>query len=320
MGERRKRALIIGIGGQDGSHLAEFLLDRDYEVHGTHRRSSVPNLERIEHIRDRVTLHTADLADGASLFQAFIDVEPDELYALGALSHVKTSFEVPEYAADVTGVGCLRLLEIARRVKPSVRIYQAGSSEQFGCNPAVPTNEDSAFAPASPYAVSKCFAFWTVKNYRESYGLHASTGLLFNHEGPRRGVDFVTRKITMGLAAIVHGRADTLVLGNLDACRDWGWAPDFVRAMWMMLQQDEPSDYVIATGRTHSVRDFLDHAFDHVGLDWHDHVTTDPRYFRPVDPPVLLGDASKARRELGWEPEVSFAELVRLMVDSDLKG
>lgn len=311
------RALITGITGQDGSYLAEHLLSLGYEVHGTLRRSSLPNTERLVGLD--VHLHHADLTDATGLAGVIAESDPDEVYNLGALSDVRVSFETPEFSGNVTGLGCARMLELIRRMKPEARFYQAGSSEMFGMCPKVPTSEGDPFLPASPYAAAKVYAHHMTQNYRDSYGMFAVNGVLFNHESERRGVEFVTRKITLGLADIVHGRADTLVLGNLDAMRDWGHARDYVRAMHLMLQQDEPTDYVIATGETHSVREFLDEAFGLAELDWHRYVKTDPKFYRPVDPPVLLGDASKARDMLGWQPDVSFRELVRLMVESDLK-
>jgi GDPmannose 4,6-dehydratase len=313
------RALITGITGQDGSYLAEFLLEEGYEVHGTIRRTSLPNTDRLDGFRDQLHLHHADLTDATGLAGVIAEADPDEVYNLGALSDVRISFETPEFSGNVTGLGCARMLELLRTMKPETRFYQAGSSEMFGENPNTPTSETDAFHPVSPYAVAKVYAHGITKVYRESYGMFAANGVLFNHESERRGVDFVTRKITLGLADIVAGRADDLVLGNLDAKRDWGHARDYVRAMWLILHADEPSDYVIATGETHSVREFLQIAFDMVGLDWHRYVKTDPKFYRPVDPPVLLGDASKAQTLLGWEPHVRFEELVRLMVESDLK-
>lgn len=313
------RALIVGINGQDGSYLAEFLLEQGYEVHGTIRRSSLPNLQRLEGIRDRLTLHYADLSDATALAGVLSDGVWDEVYNLGALTDVRVSFDTPEYTGDITGLGCTRLLELLRQVNPAAKFYQAGSSEMFGMNPDVPTNEQSRFHPASPYAAAKVYAHNMVVNYRESYGVFAANGILFNHESERRGVEFVTRKITLGLADIVAGRADQIVLGNLDAERDWGHSRDYVRAMHMILQADDPSDYVIATGEAHSVREFLEVAFGLAGLDWRGYVSTDSRFYRPSDPPLLLGDASKAQHELGWKPEVGFEELVRLMVEADLK-
>lgn len=314
------RALITGINGQDGSYLAEFLLAKGYEVHGTIRRSSLPNTERLSGFQNRLVLHHADLTDATGLARVIAAVVPDEVYNLAALSDVRVSFDTAEYSGDVTGLGVTRLLELLRDLAPRARFYQAGSSEMFGDNPNVPTDETDEFHPCSPYAVAKVYAHHMTKLYREAYGMFATNGVLFNHESERRGAGFVTRKITLGLADIVAGRTDTLVLGNLEAKRDWGHARDFVRAMWLMLQQDEPGDYVVATGRTHSVKEFLEAAFGSVNRRWQDYVLTDSRYYRPVDPPVLLGDATKARRELGWEPEISFDELVRLMVDADLKA
>jgi GDPmannose 4,6-dehydratase len=314
-----RSALIVGITGQDGSYLAELLLDKGYEVHGTIRRSSSPNTDRLEGFAERLHLHHADLTDASSLARVVRESQPDEVYNLGALSDVRVSFDVPEFSGDVTGLGCVRLLEVLRQERPQARFYQAGSSEMFGTNPNVPTDERGEFRPASPYACAKAYAHHMTVNYRDSYGMFACNGILFNHESERRGEGFVTRKITKGIADIVHGRAESLVLGNLTSSRDWGHARDFVRAMWLMLQQDDPGDYVVATGWTWTVQDFLEAAFGLVGLDWQTYVRTDPRYLRPVDPPLLLGDASKAREVLGWEPEIGFGELVRLMVDSDLK-
>lgn len=313
-----KKALVTGINGQDGSYLAELLLSKGYEVHGVIRRASLPNMGRLDGLLPHLTLHYGDLTDASTLGRTLHEVVPDEVYNLGALSDVRVSFDTPEYSGNVTGLGCTRLLEMTRQVNPSARFYQAGSSEMYGMNPNVPTSETDTFYPASPYAAAKVYAHHMTVNYRESYGMHASNGILFNHESPRRGVEFVTRKITLGIDAILHGGADKLVLGNLDAKRDWGHAADFVRAMWLMLQQDEPGDYVVATGETHSVKEFLYTAFAVVDLDWHDYVTTDPKFFRPVDPPVLLGDASKAKRELGWEPKWGFKSLVRTMVEHDI--
>lgn len=314
------RALIVGVNGQDGSYLAELLLSKGYEVYGTIRRSSTPNTERLEGFVDQLHLHHADLADAASLARVIDEARPDEVYNLGALSDVRVSFDIPVYTAEVTGLGVLRLVELLHQQWPHASFYQAGSSEMFGLNEVVPYDEASAFRPCSPYAIAKVFAHQTVVNYRESSGFWAVNGIAHNHESERRGIDFVSRKITRGLAAIVHGRADELVLGNLDSRRDWTHARDVVRGMWLALQADDPTDYVFASGEAHSVREFLDEAFALVALDWHDYVRTDDRYLRPLDPPLLLGDASKARRELGWEPEIGFAELVRLMVESDLKG
>jgi len=314
-----KRALITGITGQDGSYLAELLLSKGYEVHGTIRRSSLPNTDRLEGFRDQLHLHHADLTDATGLAGVIAASDPDEVYNLGALSDVRISFDTPEYSGNVTGLGCTRLLELLRVMKPEARFYQAGSSEQYGMNPDVPTSEASEFRPCSPYAAAKTYAHNMTVNYRESYGMFAVAATLFNHESPRRGEQFVTAKIARGVADIFNGRADSLVLGNLDASRDWGFAGDYVEAMWLMLQQDEPSDYVIATGQTWTVRQFLERAFDLVGYDWREWVRTDPKFYRPVDPPVLLGDASKAQRELSWKPKVGFDELVDQMVTAAME-
>ncbi len=315
-----KKALVTGITGQDGSYLAELLLEKGYEVHGLVRRSSSFNTWRIDHVRDRLVLHYGDLVDQNSLVRTLKTVQPDEVYNLAAQSHVKVSFEMPEYTTDVTAIGVLRVLDAVRDLGLRTRVYQAGSSEMFGLVQETPQTETTPFHPRSPYAVSKVFGHWMAVNYRESYGMHVSNGILFNHESPRRGENFVTRKITMGVAAIKQGRAKELRLGNLDAKRDWGFARDYVEAMWRMLQQDEPGDYVIATGETHSVREFCEEAFSHVGLDWKDYVKVDPKYFRPAEVDVLLGDPGQARTVLGWEPKVTFKELARLMVDADLEA
>jgi len=315
-----KKALITGITGQDGSYLAELLLEKGYLVHGLVRRSSSFNTWRIDHIRDRLDLHYGDLVDQNSLLRALQLVEPDEVYNLAAQSHVKVSFEMPEYTTDVTAMGVLRILDAVRDLGLRTRVYQAGSSEMFGLIHENPQTERTSFHPRSPYGVSKAFGHWMAVNYRESYGLHVSNGILFNHESPRRGENFVTRKITMGLAAIRKGKAKELRLGNLDAQRDWGYAKDYVEAMWLMLQQEQPDDYVIATGETHSVREFLEEAFSYAGLGWKEFVKVDPKYFRPAEVDLLLGDASKARKALGWQPRVTFKALVRLMVDADMEG
>jgi GDPmannose 4,6-dehydratase len=315
-----KKALITGITGQDGSYLAELLLDKGYEVHGLVRRSSSFNTWRIDHVRDRLSLHYGDLVDQNSLVRTIQLISPDEIYNLGAQSHVKVSFEMPEYTANVTGMGVLRLLDAVRELKLASRVYQAGSSEMFGLVQETPQSERTSFHPRSPYGAAKVFGHWLAVNYREGYGMHVSNGILFNHESPRRGENFVTRKITRGIAAIVRGEASELRLGNLDAKRDWGFAGDYVEAMWLMLQQERPDDYVVATGATHSVREFLEEAFSHVKLDWQKYVVVDPRYFRPSEVDLLLGDPGKARRALGWQPKVGFRELVRMMVDADLKG
>jgi GDPmannose 4,6-dehydratase len=317
-------ALITGCTGQDGSYLAEFLLEKGYEVHGLKRRSSSLNTDRLDHIYQdfheagaRFFLHYADLTDGSSLTSLLYDLRPDEIYNLGAQSHVKVSFEVPEFTTDVVACGTLRLLEALHRTGVKARFYQASSSEMFGSIPP-PQNETTVFHPRSPYACAKLYAHNITVNYRESYGLHASSGILFNHESPRRGETFVTRKVTRAVAHIQNGVQQKLYLGNLDARRDWGYAPDYVRAMWLMLQQDEPDDYVVGTGESHTVREFVEQAFAHAGLDWREHVEIDPRYFRPAEVDALCADASKAKRKLGWEPMVTFDELVGIMVDSDL--
>ena len=315
-----KKALITGITGQDGSYLAELLLEKGYDVHGLIRRSSSFNTWRIDGVRDRLELHYGDLVDQNSLMRTLQAIEPDEVYNLAAQSHVKVSFEMPEYTTDVTAMGVLRVLDAVRELSPKTRVYQAGSSEMFGLIQENPQTERTPFHPRSPYGVSKVFGHWMAVNYREGYGMHVSNGILFNHESPRRGENFVTRKITMGLAAIRKGKARELRLGNLEAQRDWGFAKDYVEAMWLMLQQEKPDDYVIATGETHSVREFLDEAFSYAGLDWKGFVKVDPKYFRPAEVDILLGDPSKARRVLGWKPKVAFKELVRLMVDADMEG
>jgi GDPmannose 4,6-dehydratase len=320
-----RKALITGITGQDGSYLVEHLLDLDYEVHGIVRRSSSFNTARIDHLYHdphekgvRLFTHYGDLSDPVSLTHMIYELQPDELYNLGAQSHVQVSFQIPEYTLDITGVGTLRVLDAVRESGSEARVYQAGSSEMYGTSPP-PQSEDTPFYPRSPYAISKLAAHWLAVNYREAYGMHVSNGILFNHESPRRGETFVTRKVTRAVARIREGLQDKLYLGNLDAQRDWGYAPDFVRAMQMMLSQDEPADYVIATGEMHSVREFAVAAFEHAGLgDYNDYVEIDSRYFRPTEVDALRGDPSRAKAELGWEPEVSFDELVRIMVDADI--
>jgi GDPmannose 4,6-dehydratase len=321
-----RRALITGITGQDGSYLAELLLAKGYEVHGLVRRASTFNTERIEHLYQdpheagtRLFLHYGDLTDGTSLMNLVLSIEPDEIYNLAAQSHVRVSFDQPLFTADVDALGTLRILEAARQLKRhhDVRVYQASSSEMFGQAAEVPQRETTPFHPRSPYACAKVFSFHQTVNYREAYGLHASNGILFNHESPWRGETFVTRKITRGATRIREGLQQKLFLGNLDARRDWGYAKDYVEAMWLMLQQDEPDDYVIATGETHSVREFLELTFDHLDLRWQDHVAVDPRYLRPTEVDLLLGDASKARERLGWQPHTTFRELVALMVEYD---
>ncbi len=319
-----KKALITGISGQDGSYLAELLLEKGYEVHGIIRRSSSFNTDRIDHLyRDphesgvRMFNHFGDLADPVSLTKLLYEVQPDEVYHLGAQSHVRVSFDIPEYTFDITGAGALRLLEAIRESGVNTRFYQASSSEMYG-SALPPQSEDTPFHPRSPYAVAKVAAYWAAVNYREAYGLFTCNGILFNHESPRRGETFVTRKITRAVARIQAGLQDKLFLGNLDARRDWGYAPDYVDAMWRMLQAGAPDDYVVATGQTHSVREFCEAAFAHAGLDWDRHVEIDSRYFRPSEVDVLLGDASKARERLGWTPTVTFEELVRIMVETDV--
>jgi len=323
---KTKLALITGITGQDGSYLAEFLLGKGYEVHGLIRRSSSFNTARIDHLyRDphdpkaRLHLHYGDLYDGSSLNKLIRTVRPDEVYNLGAQSHVRVSFDIPEYTGETAGLATTRLLEAIRETGVETRFYQASSSEMFGNASRTAQNENTPFAPRSPYAAAKMYAYWMTVNYRDAYGIHASNGILFNHESPRRGETFVSRKISMAAARIKLGIQDRVYLGNLDARRDWGFAGDYVEAMWLMLQQDEPDDYVVATGETHSVREFLDIAFGHVGLDWEPHVEIDPKYFRPTEVDFLLGDPSRAQRQLGWTARVAFEELVRMMVDSDLE-
>jgi GDPmannose 4,6-dehydratase len=322
----RKRALVTGITGQDGSYLAELLLEKDYEVHGLIRRSSSINTARIDHIYQdphepdrRLILHYGDMSDSARLARLIDEVRPREVYNLAAQSHVKVSFEAPEYTSDVDALGTLRLLEAIYHCDPTIRLYQASTSELFGSAPS-PQNEETNFHPRSPYGVSKIFAYWIVVNYREAYGMFASNGILFNHESPRRGETFVTRKISRAVARIVAGRQELVYLGNLEARRDWGYAPDFVRAMWMMLQLPEPMDLVISTGEQHSVREFAELAFGLVGLDWTKHVRVDKAYLRPAEVNTLLGDSAKARETLGWKPTLSFADLVKLMVEADLKS
>jgi len=322
----RTRALITGVTGQDGSYLAELLIEAGYEVHGLIRRSSSINTHRIDHlyqdphVPDRqLILHYGDMSDSARLARLIDEVRPREVYNLAAQSHVKVSFEAPEYTSDVDALGTLRLLEAISHCDPSIRLYQASTSELFGSAPP-PQNEKTPFHPRSPYGVSKIFAYWIVVNYREAYGMFASNGILFNHESPRRGETFVTRKVTRAVARIAAGRQDAVYLGNLDAKRDWGYAPDYVRAMWMMLQQPAPMDLVFSTGEQHSVREFAELAFGLVGLDWEKYVRIDRAYLRPAEVDTLLGDSAKARDVLGWKPAVPFAELVRLMVEADLKA
>jgi GDPmannose 4,6-dehydratase len=321
----RKRALVTGITGQDGSYLAELLLEKGYEVHGLIRRSSSINTGRIDHLYEdphkpdrRLILHYGDMEDSARLARLIDEVRPREVYNLAAQSHVKVSFEAPEYTSDVDALGTLRLLEAIYHCDSTIKLYQASTSELFGSAPP-PQNEKTQFHPRSPYGVSKIFAYWIVVNYREAYGMFASNGVLFNHESPRRGETFVTRKITHAVARIVAGKQDAVYLGNLDARRDWGYAPDYVRAMWMMLQQPEATDLVFSTGEQHSVREFAELAFGLVGLDWEKYVRIDKAYLRPAEVDTLLGDSTKARETLGWQPTISFPELVRVMVQADLE-
>lgn len=328
---QRKRALLTGITGQDGSYLSELLLEKGYEVHGIIRRTSTFNTDRIDHIYEdphvegaRLFLHYGDLTDGTTLRRILEEVQPVEIYNLGAQSHVRVSFDSPEYTADAVGMGVLRLLEAIRdyqqRTGIEVRFYQAGSSEMYGKVQAVPQKEDTPFYPRSPYACAKVYGHWQTVNYRESYNMFACNGILFNHESPRRGETFVTRKITRAVARIAAGKQKKLFMGNLDAKRDWGYAKDYVRAMWLMLQQEQPDDYVVATGETHSVKEFLDLAFGYVNLAWQDYVEFDERYLRPTEVDLLIGDPAKAKQKLGWEPSVTFSELVHLMVEADLNA
>jgi GDPmannose 4,6-dehydratase len=314
-----KRALITGVTGQDGSYLAEFLLAKGYEVHGMVRRSSTETFQRLADCRDDLVLHTGDLLDQRSLVDVLRASEPEEIYNLAAMSFVAASWSQPVLTSEFTAVGVTRLLEAMREVTPQARFYQASSSEMFGMVREVPQRETTPFYPRSPYGVAKCYGHFITVNYRESYGLHAVSGILFNHESERRGLEFVTRKVTHAAAGIKLGLQEELVLGNLDAQRDWGYAKDYVEAMWLMLQEDEPTDYVIATGETHSVKDLVDVAFDQVGLDPAQHVRTDPKFMRPAEVEHLVGDATKARERLGWEPQTSFEEMIRLMVDADLE-
>ncbi len=321
-----KKALITGITGQDGSYLAELLLSKGYEVHGIIRRASTFNTGRLDHIYAdphanglALKLHYGDLSDASALARLIGKIAPEEVYNLAAQSHVRVSFDSAEYTADITATGVVRLLEAIRETGIRPRFYQASSSEMFGKVQETPQTERTPFYPRSPYGCAKVYGYWITVNYRESYGLHASNGILFNHESPRRGETFVTRKITRAVAHILAGLQDKLYLGNLDAKRDWGYAKEYVEAMWLMLQQDQPDDYVVATNETHSVREFLEAAFSYVGLDWQKHVQIDSSYFRPAEVDLLIGDASKAKRQLGWEPKTTFAELVKLMVDADLK-
>lgn len=321
-----RRALITGITGQDGSYLTELLLDKGYEVHGLIRRASTFNTDRIEHLYidphekgARLFLHYGDLSDAGQLTNLIYNTQPDEVYHLGAQSHVRVSFDIPEYTADITGIGTTRLLEAIRRSGIKTKFYQASSSEMYGDAPA-PQNEETPFRPRSPYAAAKVYSYWMVRNYQQAYGLFACNGILFNHESPRRGETFVTRKITRGLASIIAGKQKTLFLGNLNAQRDWGYAPEYVEAMWLMLQQEFPEDYVIGTGETHSVKDFVEETFGYVGLDWKKYVKIDPRYFRPTEVNFLQADPTKALKKLGWKAKITFKELVRIMVDCDMQA
>jgi len=321
-----KKALITGITGQDGSYLTEFLLSKDYEVHGIIRRSSSFNTDRIDHLYQdphipgtKLFLHYGDLSDSGQLTNIIYNIQPDEIYHLGAQSHVRVSFDLPEYTGDITALGATRLLESIRRSGINTKFYQASSSEMFGDAPA-PQNENTPFRPRSPYAASKVYAYWMVRNYRDAYKLFACNGILFNHESPRRGETFVTRKITMGLANILAQNRKKIYLGNLDAKRDWGYSPEYVEAMWLMLQQDKPDDYVLGTGETHSVKEFLEGAFSYLNLDWEEYVEIDPKYFRPMEVEVLKADSSKAKKNLNWTPRISFEDLIKIMADADLKA
>ncbi|HNT54113.1 MAG TPA: GDP-mannose 4,6-dehydratase [Anaerolineaceae bacterium] len=322
-----KKALITGITGQDGSYLAELLLSKGYEVHGIIRRASTFNTRRVDHLYHdphangedvKLYLHYGDVSVGETLLNVIYNVRPDEIYHLAAQSHVRVSFDMPEYTDDITGLGTIRILDAIRKSGTQARFYQASSSEMFG-GAKPPQNENTPFEPRSPYAAAKVYAYWVTRNYREGYKMFACNGILFNHESPRRGETFVTRKITRALAAIQAGKQKRLYLGNLDSRRDWGYAPEYVEVMWKMLQQDQPRDYVIGTGEAHSIREFLDEAFGYAGMDWHQYVEIDPRYFRPTEVDYLLSDPSRSRTELNWEPKVCFHELVRIMVDADLE-
>ena len=321
-----KRALITGVTGQDGSYLVEFLLAKGYEVHGLIRRASTFNTDRIDHIYQdphqagaRLLLYYGDLANSEQLANLIYNLTPDEIYHLGAQSHVRVSFDIPEYTGDITALGATRILEAIRRSGIKTRFYQASSSEMFGAAQP-PQNEKTPFCPRSPYAAAKVYAFWMARNYREGYQIFACNGILFNHESPRRGQTFVTRKITRALANILAGKQNKLYLGNLEAKRDWGYAPEYVEAMWLMLQQDEPDDYVVGTGEAHSVKEFLEGAFSYADLDWREYVEIDPRYFRPTEAEFLLADASKAKQKLDWEPKVTFRDLFKIMVDADMQA
>jgi len=324
--KNRKIALITGISGQDGSYLTEFLLEKNYEVHGIIRRSSSFNTGRIDHLYNNneiynksLFLHFGDLSDSSSISRVIEKIIPDEIYNLGAQSHVRVSFDIPEYSSDIDAIGTCRILDAIRDTRINTKFYQASSSEMYGKVQSIPQNENTPFYPRSPYACAKLYSHWLTVNYRESYNIFACSGILFNHESPRRGQTFVTRKITYGIAQILAKKINKIYLGNLDAKRDWGFAGDYVEAMWLMLQQDKADDYVIATGENHSVRDFLKLAFDYVGLNWQDYVEIDKKYFRPAEVDLLIGDATKARDKLGWQPKVKFESLVKMMVDADIK-
>ncbi|MBT9145317.1 MAG: GDP-mannose 4,6-dehydratase [candidate division WS2 bacterium] len=321
-----KKALITGITGQDGSYLAEFLLSKDYEVHGLIRRASTFNTSRINHIyldphkpKARLFLHYGDLSDSEQISNVIYNIKPDEIYHLGAQSHVRVSFDIPEYTGNIIALGTARILEAIRRSGNKIRFYQASSSEMFGDAPA-PQNEKTPFCPRSPYAAAKTYAYWMTRNYREGYGMFASNGVLFNHESPRRGETFVSRKITRAIANIIAGKQNKLYLGNLNAKRDWGFTPEYVETMWLMLQQDKPDDYVVGTGETHTVKEFLEEAFGYVKLEKEKYVEQDPRYFRPTEVDLLIADASKAKRRLNWQPKVTFKELVKIMLDADMEA
>lgn len=314
-----KRALITGITGQDGSYLAELLLEKGYDVYGLVRRTSTVNFTRISHIQDRLTLISGDMLDQTSLQEALLEAEPEEVYNLAAQSFVQTSWKQPVFTGDVTALGVTRILAAIKHINPKIRFYQASSSEVFGKVREVPQRETTPFYPRSPYGIAKVYGHWITVNYRESYGMHCTSGILFNHESERRGIEFVTRKVTYGAAKIKLGLAKELRLGNLDSQRDWGFAGDYVRAMWLMLQQEQPDDYVVATGETHTVQKLVDLAFGHLGLDWRQYVVQDPAYMRPAEVDMLVGDPSKAGRTLGWEPAVNFDRLVRMMVDADVR-
>jgi len=315
-----KKALVTGVTGQDGSYLAEFLLEKGYEVIGMVRRTSTVNFERIKHIQDKITLASGDLMDQVSIIDVLREHRPDEVYNLAAQSFVPISWSQPVLTGEVTALGVTRVLDAIRIVDPTIRFYQASSSEMFGKVRETPQTENTPFYPRSPYGVAKVYGHWITVNYRESYDLFACSGILFNHESPRRGLEFVTHKVTHGVARIKLGLANELRMGNLDSQRDWGYVEDYVRAMWLMLQQDEPDDYVVATGKTHSVQELCEVAFGYLGLDWRDHVVMDPRFLRPADVDFLVGDAAKARTKLGWEPTVTFEELIQMMVDADLEA